>query len=47
MVGLVLFFVTTLVIRMNLTVLWNNGDYSKAIKFFQTLFIPVTSVLAL
>lgn len=30
----VISFVTTiLVIRMNLTVLWNNGDYSKAIKF--------------
>lgn len=31
-----------LVIRMNLTVLWNNGDYSKAIKFLKMLFIPVT-----
>lgn len=29
-------------IRMNLTVPWNNGDYSKAIKFLKMLFIPVT-----
>lgn len=27
---------------MNLTVPWNNGDYSKAIKFLKMLFIPVT-----
>lgn len=30
-----------LVIRMNLTVLWNDGDCSKA-KFFKMLFIPFT-----
>lgn len=29
------FYNNHLVIRMNLTVLWNNGDYSKAIKFFK------------
>lgn len=33
-----------LVIRMNLIVLWNNGDHSKAIKFFSTLLIPVTFI---
>lgn len=36
------FFFKPLLIRMNLTVLWNNGDYSKAIKFLKMLFIPVT-----
>lgn len=33
------FFVTTiLVITKNLTVLWNNGDYSKAIKFLSVIY---------
>lgn len=31
-----------LVIRMNLIVLWNNGDHCKAIMFFKMLLIPVT-----
>lgn len=35
----VIFFVTTiLVITKNLTVLWNNGDYSKAIKFLSVIY---------
>lgn len=42
MVVFSLFKQPLLVIRMTLTVLWNNGDYSKAIKFLKMLSVPVT-----
>lgn len=41
------FFKTTTSGRQNLTVLWNNGDYSKAIKFFKCYLHLLHSFLTL